>query len=179
MIIRSPNRVLSLPPLRDVVLKLYFGFQHFHFLSQPMGCFSYMAYPSFESSCVFFLAEINLKALVAPFSRPRALVHCLVFCCLAIFLFCLPGTTIDDNAWRYTRRQPPIGGRGWGEGSAEGRGGGACLSEGPVTRSPDLLSPVLVRPACSAADTGLEAQVLTTTELALAESATVALHWSN
>ena len=133
----------------------------------------------FAKKIYFWQKLTKLKAPVASFSRPRALVHCLVFCCLAIFLFCLPGTTIDDNAWRYTRRQPPIGGRGWGEGSAEGRGGGACLSEGPVTRSPDLLSPVLVRPACSAADTGLEAQVLTTTELALAESATVALHWSN
>ena len=72
----------------------------------------------------------------------------------------------------------------------DAEGGGVCggsrrgrlawlMSEGPVTRSPDLLSPVLVRPACSAADTGLEAQVLTTTELALAESATVALHWKH
>ena len=178
----SLDDILQLAAFRFSTCFGQVGFQHFHFPFQQLLC---SVLSSLRTSCVWFLTNFCLsgkKALVAPFSRPRALVHCLVFCCLAIFsspLFCLPGTTIDDNAWRSARRRPPIGGCEGGRGLRRVAEGAACLSEGPVTRSPDLLSPVLVRPACSAADTGLKAQVLTTTELALAESATVALHWKH
>ena len=55
-------------------------------------------------------------------------------------------------------------------------GGAHSPRRGAESRSAESTESVL-RPACSAADTGL--QVLTTTELALAESATVALHWKH
>ena len=112
----SLDDILQLAAFRFSTCFGQVGFQHFHFPFQQLLC---SVLSSLRTSCVWFLTNFCLsgkKALVAPFSRPRALVHCLVFCCLAIFPFCLPGTTIDDNAWRYTRRRPPIGGRGGGRG---------------------------------------------------------------